>query len=138
MKNTRIRITDIGLLGLSLLFFVGMNTFAAPCGPKADGGWMTCHWAGMAVNAIAGVLVIISLLHLVIPDFRIRLGLSLAAIPLAACACFIPGSIIGLCMMKDMRCHTVMAPAVSVFAFLIIIMASADIFVWAKEKRHEF
>ena len=62
MKN---RIGSIILLILSILLVVGEQTFAGPCGPKPNGGFMTCHWAGQAVLGVGIVLVILSLLHVV-------------------------------------------------------------------------
>ena len=55
---------DILLPLLALAFFLGLLFVFGPCGTKEDGGWMTCHWAGQALRGLAGVLLVIALLHL--------------------------------------------------------------------------
>ncbi|MBO5574333.1 MAG: DUF4418 family protein, partial [Clostridium sp.] len=52
----RIRATDIALTIISFLFLIGTKTIFGPCGPKEDGSFMTCHWAGQALFGIACVM----------------------------------------------------------------------------------
>ena len=131
-KKRRFKITDILLLLASGAFLVGMRTFLAPCAQQADGRWMVCHWAGEALTGVAAVLFVISLLHALIPRARIKMGLALAMIPAATLAFLLPGTMIDLCMMETMRCHTVMTPAVTVLSLLNIMVAAADIYVCRK------
>ncbi|MFC2741328.1 MAG: DUF4418 family protein, partial [Selenomonas sp.] len=107
-KKWKIKLTDVLLLLASGAFLVGMRTFLAPCAQQADGKWMVCHWAGEALTGVAAVLFVISLLHALIPRAQIKMGLALAMIPAAALAFLLPGTMIDLCMMETMRCHTVM------------------------------
>ena len=44
------------LFVFSVVELIGIRTFFAPCGPKEDGSWMSCHWAGQAVTGTAAVL----------------------------------------------------------------------------------
>ena len=128
-KKWRFKITDILLLLASGAFLVGMRTFLAPCAQQADGRWMVCHWAGEALTGVAAVLFVISLLHALIPRAQIKMGLALAMIPAAALAFLLPGTMIDLCMMETMRCHTVMTPAVTVLSLVNIMIAAADVYV---------
>lgn len=120
-------ITALVLTVCSVIFLAGMQTVFAPCGPKEDGSWMTCHWAGMAVTGLSVVMVVTALAHFVFKDRGIRTGLSLAMIPAAVLSALIPGVLIRLCMMDTMRCHTHTRPGAIVCALLVIIAAVADI-----------
>lgn len=131
-KKHRCGITDILLLVLNLIFFVGIQTVFAPCEAHPDGSWMTCHWAGQALMGIAAALLAIAVMHLVIPRAQVKLGLALAMIPISVLALVLPDHLIGLCMMETMHCHTVMEPAVTVLSLLNIMTAGADIYVYRK------
>ena len=117
------RFGDILPVVLSILFLIGILFVFHPCGPKDDGTWMSCHWAGVAVTVCAGLLTVLSLLYCVISSHRIRTLLSVLTILAAAAAAVIPGNVIHLCMMADMRCRALMHPAAIVFAVLIILAA---------------
>ena len=132
-KKRRCGITDVLLLVLNLIFFVGIQTVFAPCEAHPDGSWMTCHWAGQALMGIAAALTVIAVMHLVIPRAQVKMGLALAMIPISVLALVLPDHLIGLCMMETMHCHTVMTPAVTVLSLLNIMTAGADIYVYRKE-----
>ena len=131
-KKRRCGITDVLLLVLNLIFFVGIQTVFAPCEAHPDGSWMTCHWAGQALMGIAAALTVIAVMHLVIPRAQVKMGLALAMIPISVLALVLPDHLIGLCMMETMHCHTVMTPAVTVLSLLNIMTAGADIYVYRK------
>ena len=131
-EKRRFGITDVLLLVLNLIFFVGIQTVFAPCEARPDGSWMTCRWAGQALIGIAAVLVVIALMHLVIPRTQVKIGLSLAVIPVSVLAFAVPDHLIDLCMMETMHCHTVMEPAVTVLSLLNIMTAGVDIYVYRK------
>ena len=132
-KRTNIGASDFIMLVLSVIFLTGIRTFFAPCGPKDDGSWMTCHWAGQAITGIAAVLFVISVIHLFVKDARIKQGLSLAMIPVALLSAVLPGNLIGLCMMDTVRCHSVMRTASVVLSVLVIAAAVFDVIVQKKK-----
>ena len=125
-KKSPVRAMDIVQLALCLCFLLGILFVFGPCGPKEDGGWMTCHWAGQAVTGVAAVLAVLALLRLVMKNPGVKAGLSLASVPAALLSLLIPGRLIGLCMMADMRCRMVMSPAVTAFSLLIAVLAVVD------------
>ena len=131
-EKRRFGITDVLLLVLNLIFFVGIQTVFAPCEAHPDGSWMTCHWAGQALIGIAAALLAIAVMHLVIPRAQVKIGLSLAVIPVSILAFAVPDHLIDLCMMETMHCHTVMEPAVTVLSLLNVLLAAADIYVYQK------
>ncbi|WP_315265747.1 DUF4418 family protein, partial [Selenomonas noxia] len=73
-----------------------------------------------------------ALLHLIIPRAHIKCGLAIAMIPVSLLALLLPGHLMDLCMMDQMRCHTVTAPAVTSIALLDMMLAAADIYVYRK------
>lgn len=131
-KQKRVCWTDLALLVIGLAFFVGMLSFLSACGPKEDGSWMTCHWACQALRGVAGAMLVLAVLRLLLRP-RARVGLDLGSIVLALLAVCIPGRLIGLCMMKTMRCHTVMVPGAILAAVLTILAAAADLFIQHKK-----
>lgn len=132
-QKSRVGITDILLLAIGIVFLIGIKTFFKPCGPKDDGSWMSCHWAGNAVAAMAAVLVVIAVIHLIVADSKIKMGLACAMLPVAVVAALIPGHVIGLCMMDTMRCHAVMTPATILLAVVIAVVAVADIIIYRRK-----
>ena len=133
MKNKRSLAFGIILTVLSACDLIGMLTFLAPCGPKEDGSWMTCHWAGQALIALAILLAVFSVIHLVVPSPRTKQGLSLAILPTALVAAILPGNLISLCAMPSMHCHMVTRPGALVFGVLIALIALADLLVNRKD-----
>ena len=124
---------DILLPLLALTFFLGLLFVFGPCGPKEDGGWMTCHWAGQALRGLAGALLVIALLHLLPGRAELKMGLDLATLPLSVLALLLPGRLIGLCTMASMQCRSIMRPAVTVFAVLLIIVSALDLLMRRKK-----
>ena len=123
---------DIIMLLAGLCFLVGIQFVFTPCGPKEDGSFMMCHHAGTAITGIAVVLVVLAVLHLLMPSAKTKLGLALASLPIAALAYLIPGKLHPICMMPDMRCHTVMTPGVTVSVIVLAAVYVIDIFVQFK------
>lgn len=134
-KKINIGATDILLCVISVFFVAGIFVIFNPCGPKSDGSWMLCHWAGNAVKGTSFVLLAISLAHILLGNSFVKIGLDIAAIPLSIFAALIPANVIPLCMMKEMRCHTVMHPAVIVVSILLIVSVSLDILSQLKKAR---
>ena len=112
---------------LCAALLIGLFTIAAPCGPKADGSWMSCHWAGQSLRGLAALLLIFALIRLLVKNTGIRMGMDLATIPTALLAALLPGRLISLCMMADMACRSVMRPTVLVFSALLILLAGIDL-----------
>ena len=131
-KKRRCGTTDILLVVLNLIFFVGIQTVFAPCEARPDGSWMTCHWAGQALIGIAAALLAIAVMHLVIPRTQVKIGLSLAVIPVSVLAFAVPDHLIDLCMMETMRCHTVMQPAARAISVVLILLACLDVYCYRK------
>lgn len=118
----------------ALLLTIGAFTFFKACGDM-DGKFMACHWAQNAVVLIGIVLSVLALIRIFIPDEGIKTGLSIAVFVLSVSAAFVPDTVINLCMMKDMACHTTFKPAVIVVSAVLALAALADIIVGAVRKK---
>ena len=70
-NSSKIGAGDIVLLVVSVFFLIGILTFFQACGPKDDGSWMTCHWAGQALTGLAAVLTVIALIVITLVDDKL-------------------------------------------------------------------
>lgn len=122
----RIGISDVLLPVFSILYLVGIRTVFHPCGPKEDGSWMTCHWAGQMVTGLAVVLVVLSVAHVITTNTGVKLGLDLGILAVSVYSALIPGKLISLCMMPDMRCHQLMTPGVIICSILVLAAVALD------------
>ncbi len=134
-KKFKINITDVALIVLSVVYLILLFTVFTPCGPKDDGSFMKCQWTWRAVVALSVNTVFLSLVHLLIKNSGVKIGLSIAAFGIAVTSALIPYKIIGLCMMDTMRCHTHTKAGVYVFSILIAVFALIDIVVGINKLR---
>ena len=123
-KTKRTYLLDGVQLALSAALTIGSQTVFAACpvGEKA----MACHWAERALLGVGLVLTVVSLLQLLISNPKISKGLNIAVLPIVVLAALVPGVLIRLCMMTDMRCHSVFRPAVLVFSVVIFFVATVN------------
>lgn len=109
----------------ALVLLVGSLTFFSAC-KGSEGKFMTCHWAQNTVSLIAAVLVLQSVLRIFIPDKGVKAGLALSVFLLSIAVIFVPGTLINLCMMDTMECHTVFKPAVIATGAALAVISGAD------------
>ena len=128
-------VTDCLLFVVSVLFLIGIYFWFPVCDAMGD-KIMSCHWAGQAVTGTALVLVVLALVHLLVRDRGMKLGLDVGLAVTAICSALLPGKLIGLCMMADMRCHRLTVPGVTVCAVLVVLAAALD--AWTRRERHGF
>ncbi len=133
--NKRTFVTDIILLGLSVLLTIGSFTFMAPCAPHEDGSFMACHWAGRAITGLGFVLIAMSIIHIITGNNSVKTGISAGLIPVSVLCALIPGVFINICKMNNMRCVSVMRPADMIISFIITGVAVADILIQQSKKR---
>lgn len=119
MKNMT-RILSAAILVCGIILAVGALYVFHACGPMDDGSWMKCHWA-QQISASLGVVIAVQAVIAIAS--KTRAGVSAAIIPTAILAILVPNTIIPLCMMSDMRCQSIMKPAVWLVAGIILILA---------------
>lgn len=135
-KKGLCRIVDIALLLLSAALCIGVKLVFHACGAMEDGSYMHCHTAENAVFAAAIVLTVLALILCLLRARKVRACIAFVAAVLALVTAFIPQTVVHLCMMPDMRCRSIMRPAVLVCSLLIAAVAllSALLSLRAKEK----
>ena len=117
----KMKVLDIVLLVLSVILVFGTKFVFHAC--EVGENIMSCHWAEQTVFGVGLVLMVQALGLLLSNKSDVRRGIHFAMIPTAILAFFLPGGLIHLCMMKDMRCHTTMRPAIMILSILIAICA---------------
>lgn len=131
----KIQVIDIALPILSAALLIGSLTFFAPCGAKEDGSWMHCHRAGQAVSGVALCMLALAVIRLLCGT-RVKIALDAALTALCILAALIPGQLVDLCMMPEMRCRRLLAPFAVALAILTAIFAVIDIF-GKRKRKHE-
>ena len=125
-KNCRISVGDILMLVASIILLAGINSWFKVCEPEGD-MVMSCHWAGEVLKALAVLVTILAVIHLIVFDGRIKCGLDIAFIGLGVLLMRIPGGVISLCKMDTMHCRQMTKLWVIILAIVIIIAAVLDI-----------
>ena len=132
-KNHYSTAAAVIILVLALLSAIGVRTFMSPC-VHDDGSFGSCHWAGQALFGLSLLIATQSVIALVWKDLALRQGLYLAMALTAALGLLIPGILIKLCSMADMRCRMIMRPAVMILYFLILVSAAAGMLLSGTKK----
>ena len=116
----------------------GVMTIFSACGAKEDGTWMNCHSAQMLVFGLGTAMTAVSVFMLLLKNKAARTLLGLADIALAVVCMAVPGKIIHMCMMADMRCHTVMKPFVILLCIAVIVLTVFTlIYTFKKNRKNE-
>ncbi len=118
-------VSGLAEAALALVLVIGSLTVFRAC-DSAEGRHMACHWAQNAVTLAGAVLTVQSVIRIFIHDKGIKAGLSVGIFTLALSVIFLPGTVIDLCMMETMRCHTVFKPAVIVIASVLTVVSGID------------
>ena len=122
IKRNRVRIPDVIILLLSIVFTVGIVTVCGPCKASVheDGVVTSCVYAGRILTALGLVLIIQSLLLLFVRDSFVSNGICVSIAPVALLVAAIPFlNIIPMCEDQAMHCNTVMAPFAMILGLII-------------------
>lgn len=116
MKENKKSAFPIIPLILCILLCVGSATVFRACNAKEDGSWMHCHEAQTAVilSAVTLAVLFAAALFLSAPTFK-KIFTAAGAIG-AAAVFFIPGILIPMCLLQNMRCYTWMQPFVRIMS----------------------
>lgn len=127
--SAAMRIMGCALVLIPLVIVIGVNTWFQTCGPKDDGSYMACHWAGRAICAAAVMALVLAVLRLVMKDSMVKAGLDMGLAASGILMMLIPGRVISLCMMEDMMCRSHTQPWTMGLAALLTVAAIADLFI---------
>lgn len=132
----KLGITELLMLIAAAVFTIGIRSWFSVC--EVGEMVMSCHWAGEVLKALSLILLVLAVIHIVMPDLKMMIGMDVAYIFICLVAAFIPGSIISLCGNLEMQCQTAARPwslilsiALGIFALLDIILCGSAI---SKEK----
>ena len=126
-KRLKIGISEILVLLISVLYLIGIRVWFPVCMPMEH--IMTCHWAGEVLKALSCLFLALSLIHIFIPDLKMKAGMDIAMISVACITFFIPGHIIPLCGDAMMMCRKGTSIYSSVFALVLAVLLIADIVI---------
>ncbi len=128
-KNATATVLQVIILVLCAVMCAGSKLVFHACGAKDDGSFMTCHWAEQALFGIGCALAASAVIMLIVRRPKTKSGVALGMIPVSAVYALVPGRLINLCMMTDMRCHSVMKPAAMILGILLAVICAVYAFV---------
>ena len=120
---------------ISAPLVLGVLTVFSACGMKDDGTWMKCHGAQTAVAKFGGAMTALFLLAAVLRNRAMKTVLYGLGIVGSAVVFLLPETILPMCMMRTMRCYTVMRPFVRIMAVMI---AASDVIAGLHALRQKF
>ena len=115
----------IVIIGLLVLF--APFGYAHVCFPKADGGFMKCHWMGEAVRMLGGLITALGVIFLL--SKRSRIGIAFSNIGLGVCLILLQTVVIGTCKTATMPCNVYTKPVILLLAIILIAIDIGYLFV---------
>mgnify|MGYP002626068916 CR=1 FL=1 len=131
MINKKIKTDSIAII-FSVIYLFLMNFIFMPCGIKEDGTFMNCHYAYRMILVCIVSILILSIIKFFIKNKYVGIGIIISTIIILIISIIIPNNIIPLCMIKTMRCHSIMVPANNIFAIIFIILSVVEIYIYKK------
>ena len=138
-EKIKFNIAELLMAILSLVFLIGIRSWFSVC-PVMSDMVMSCHWAGEVLKALSIVLFAISLIHIFIPDEKIKMGMDILFLCVLIMTIFIPGGVISLCQNADMQCRSVSQPWSIVLMIVLIIVSVIDLIICSSaisKSRHQ-
>ena len=136
-EKLKIGITELLFLAASTLFAIGIRSWFPVCEAGMEGMVMSCHWAGEVLKASSVVLLVMSVVHIIISDAKIKAGTDISLIAICIMTFFIPGNIISLCKMPEMACRSNTALWNTIFMIVMTLILAADIVLWVSSVRNK-
>lgn len=122
---------------LSVLLVFGVLTVFGACGMKDDGTWMKCHGAQTTVAKLGGAMTALFLLAALLRNRALKTILYGLGIVGSVVVFLIPETIMPMCMMRTMRCYTVMQPFVRIMAVMIAVSGGISGMQALRQKQQE-
>ncbi|MBQ1250088.1 MAG: DUF4418 family protein [Clostridia bacterium] len=119
------------LLVLGLLIAIGPQKIFPVCefNPEKP---MKCNWMGKAEIGVGAAIALIGVLQMVMDHAKVRMGLSMAAVPMGLLTLLLPTKLIGVCMNVHMRCVTLTRPALLMLGIATILVGGLSAFALNK------
>ncbi len=122
MKDKNVLLSLVPALA-GLLLTIGVMTVFSACGIKDDGTFMHCHDVQISVALSGGCIALFSALAAFLQNRTARTIFNAAALTASVRAFLLPGILMPMCMMRTMRCYTVMQPFVRIMAVICALFA---------------
>lgn len=119
--NKKVSFIDFLPSILALLLAIGTVTVFKACPKKPDGTWMRCHHVQDMVFISSLILTAVSLIPAFLGNKIAKFSLLLLCLLATVLIMLLPGVLMPMCMMKSMRCYTVMQPFVRSMSVLLIL-----------------
>lgn len=121
------------LLVLGLLIAIGPQKIFSVCefNPEKP---MKCNWMGKAEIGVGAVIALIGVLQMVMDHAKVRMGLSMAAVPMGLLTLMLPTKLIGVCKNQHMPCVTLTRPALLILGIAVMAVAGLSAFALSKVK----
>ena len=125
-EKCKIGIPEILLAVASILFMIGIRLWFPVCNATGE-SIMPCHWAGEMLKAMSILFLGLSLVHIFIPDAKMKIGIDISLAALFILALNIPGNIIRICGNADMACRRLTQPFSTIFCIIMAVLSLLDI-----------
>ena len=122
------------LLVLGLLIAIGPQKIFPVCefNPEKP---MKCNWMGKAEIGVGATGALIGVLQMVMDHAKVRMGLSMAAVPMGLLTLLLPTKLIGVCMNVPMRCVTLTRPALLILGIAVMLVGSLSAYALNKVEK---
>ena len=125
-KKYSVGLTEIIMAVLALLYTIGIRAWFPVCAAMSD-SVMACHWAGQTLKAISILLLALAVVHIIIRDENMKLGMDISLLGTGLITMLIPGHIINICRSAEMACRGATLPWTIAFGIVWILVILADI-----------
>ena len=138
-NRCRIGILELIALAGAVIAVIGSRTWFTAC-PVSTDMIMSCHWAGQMVQTLSLALLVMTVIHVLLPDLKMKAGADIGIACLCVILICVPGVIIGLCQDPGMACRAHMRPWSIGLGAAVLVIALADmIFCYSRlnqQKHH--
>ena len=122
MKQAVIFGTIFILFGMFLA--LGPQVMFKVCG-HGEGGYPLCHWTARAEIGVGLLVAALGICMIVFTDPKTHLGLAIGIFFAGLIALFMPHSLIGGCIAKDMVCRKIAFPVITVLSIMVLVLSAA-------------
>lgn len=113
---------------VGLLLSLGVMTAFSACGPKDDGAFMNCHNAQICAACLGMGMAVLFAVAAFVDSKTVVVVCNVITLLLSVITFLVPGSLMKLCLIHTMRCHSVFNPFVRIMSVITAIFALLGIF----------
>lgn len=137
MRVKQRRIFAVLFIALGVLLFLTPGVLAPVCPPKADGGFMKCHWMGEAEKGIGAVIILLGIMFLLLKNSAIAYGLVVANVPVGFLGFMIAFRLIGGCKVHGMSCNLYTRPLIGLLTGIYLAVSLLYLLIGRKNDERE-